>query len=76
MTAERLRKILTDLPEGSAEVMVHPGFVDEELRNMTETMGTYYINRYREAELRALTDPALAALARRLGVRLINFHEL
>jgi hopanoid biosynthesis associated protein HpnK len=76
LTAGRLRKILTGLRNGSAEIMVHPGFVTEELKELEKTVGTYYINRYRENELRALLDPGLAAAARRSGVQLITFHDL
>jgi len=76
MTAGRLMKIFGDLKGESAEVMVHPGLVDRELESLEETMGTYYINRYREDELRALTDPRLPEEARRFGVRLISFHDL
>ncbi len=76
MTAERLKKIFGGLVDGTAEVMVHPGLVDEELRNLETTMGAYYINRFREAELRALTDPGLVEAARRFGVRLISYHDL
>ncbi|MBN2199432.1 MAG: ChbG/HpnK family deacetylase [Candidatus Aminicenantes bacterium] len=76
ITAGRLMKIFGGLKDGSAEVMVHPGLVDRELESMEETMGTYYINRYREGELKALTDPRLPGEARRLGVRLISFHDL
>jgi len=56
--------------------MVHPGFVDRELEDLEGTMGRYYINRRREGELRALTDPRLPGEARRLGVRLISFRDL
>jgi len=76
MTAVRLAGIFGRLRSGTAEVMVHPGFVTEELKELEATVGTYYINRYREAELRALLDPRPAETARRRGLRLINFHDL
>ncbi len=76
MTAGRLRKMLGGLKDGSAEIMAHPGFVTEELRELETTVGTYYINRYRESELRALLDPGLPETARRRGVRFISFHDL
>jgi len=76
LTAGRLARILTGLRSGSAEIMVHPGFVTEELKELETTVGTYYINRYRESELRALLDPSLAETARRCGLRLISFHDL
>ena len=76
LTAGRLARILTGLQSGSAEIMVHPGFVTEELKELETTVGAYYINRYRESELRALLDPGPAETARRCGVRLISFHDL
>jgi hopanoid biosynthesis associated protein HpnK len=76
LTAGRLARILTGLRSGSAEIMVHPGFVTKELKELETTVGTYYINRYRESELRALLDPSLAETARRCGLRLISFHDL
>ena len=76
MTAGRLSRIFGRLGSGSVEIMVHPGFVTEELKELETTVGTYYINRYREVELRALLDPSLAEAARRHGLQLISFHDL
>jgi len=76
MTAAALDRILSRQKEGSAEIMVHPGFVRQDLRDLEPTVGAYYINRYREAELEALLDARLKETVRRCAIRLINFHEL
>jgi len=76
MTAGRLSRIFDRLRSGSAEIMDHPGFVTQELKDLEATVGTYYINRYREAELRALLDPGLADIVRRRSLELISFHDL
>jgi hopanoid biosynthesis associated protein HpnK len=76
MTSGRLRKILAGFRSGSAEIMVHPGCPSQEMTDLETTVGTYYINRYRQAELQALLDPGPAETASRCGVRLISFHDL
>lgn len=55
----------------SAELMVHPGFVDETLR----TSGTRLLGQ-REVELRAVCDPTLPTLVRELGLRRGHFGDL
>jgi predicted glycoside hydrolase/deacetylase ChbG (UPF0249 family) len=76
MTAARLKKILKSLGEGTAEIMVHPGFVTPELADLEPIIGSYYINQFREAELKALLDDGLMEIVRARDIRLINFHEL
>jgi hopanoid biosynthesis associated protein HpnK len=76
MTAARLKKIMGRLREGAAEIMVHPGFQTPELFAMEKDVGSYYINRFRERELRALTDESVRERLHGLGVQLINFNEL
>jgi hopanoid biosynthesis associated protein HpnK len=76
MTAAALNRILSRQGDGSAEIMVHPGFVRQDLLDLESTVGSYYINKFREAELEALLDPGLKDTVRRCAVRLINFHEL
>lgn len=76
MTALKLRKILKNLGDGVTEIMVHPGFVREELFEVEKVVGSYYINKYREAELQALLDEGVKETIRRENIQLINFHEL
>jgi hopanoid biosynthesis associated protein HpnK len=76
MRAARLRKILDNLPEGSAEVMVHPGYITAELKELEKIFGSYYINKFRRDELDALCDDRLREVLRRKDIQLITFGEL
>lgn len=76
MTARRLEGILARLPEGTAEVMVHPGYMTRELVDLEKITGSYYINNLREGELAALLDPGPRDAVRRLGHRLITYREI
>jgi predicted glycoside hydrolase/deacetylase ChbG (UPF0249 family) len=69
-TAENLREILETLPEGTSELMCHPGHSDEALARGS----TYARERERETEI--LRAPELPALLRRLGVEPIPFERL
>jgi hopanoid biosynthesis associated protein HpnK len=76
MNAAALRRILGRVRDGSAEVMVHPGFQTAELFELESEVGRYYINRFREQELRALLDPGLRPLVRKLGLSLVDFSGI
>lgn len=65
-----LEEILTDLPEGTSELMCHPGLVDDAL----EAGSTYVEEREREVEV--LSDPAIRRLVRAKAIRLVGFGEL
>jgi hopanoid biosynthesis associated protein HpnK len=68
---ELLREILCHLPDGTSELMCHPGFVDQTLRQMPTRL-----LEQREIEYRALTRPEIRLLAKDLGVQLINYGDL
>jgi len=68
---EILGEILSHLPEGTSELMCHPGIVDNALRR-TPTR----LLEQRETEYRALTQPAMKRLAQDLGIQLINYREM
>ncbi|MBM3310283.1 MAG: ChbG/HpnK family deacetylase [Candidatus Aminicenantes bacterium] len=76
MTVPALRRILERLGEGTSEIMVHPGFETPELFEAENEVGRYYINRFRERELRTLLDPVFPPLVRRLGVELVDFRGI
>ncbi len=76
MTARRLARILDRLGEGTAEIMVHPGFMTEELVALERTTGSYYINNRRELELGALLDPALREAVKRRDIELVTYREI
>jgi predicted glycoside hydrolase/deacetylase ChbG (UPF0249 family) len=69
-TLEKLLEILRGLGGGITELMCHPGYVDEELRQASG-----YVEP-RERELAALTDPRAAATIREFGIELTHFGAL
>ncbi|MBI5282546.1 MAG: ChbG/HpnK family deacetylase [Candidatus Solibacter usitatus] len=64
-------RLLHNLPGGTTEFMVHPGFCTGELRAASTRL-----KESRAAELNALTDPAVAAAVKELGVRLAPYPDL
>jgi predicted glycoside hydrolase/deacetylase ChbG (UPF0249 family) len=68
---ELLREILCHLPDGTSELMCHPGLVDKALRQ-TPTR----LLEQREMEYQALTQPGIKLLAKDLGIELINYGNL
>jgi chitin disaccharide deacetylase len=68
---EGVERLLQALPEGTTELMCHPGLVDAELRQ-TPTR----LQDSRQAELHILTDAAIRKLVATQGVRLINFKDM
>ena len=68
---EILREILCRLPDGTSELMCHPGFVDKALRQ-TPTR----LLEQREMEYQALTRPEIKLVAKDLGVQLVNYGDL
>jgi predicted glycoside hydrolase/deacetylase ChbG (UPF0249 family) len=67
---ETLAEILESLPEGTTELMCHPGHADERLK-ATST----YAER-REQEVEVLCDPAVKKILKQAGVRLIGYDAL
>lgn len=64
-------RILGDmLPNGSFEIMCHPGYVDE---TFAKESGYAY---QRQQELEVLTDPALRNEVEKRGIQLISFAQL
>jgi predicted glycoside hydrolase/deacetylase ChbG (UPF0249 family) len=69
-TVEHLRQLLSSLPEGSTELMTHPGLVDEDLKKSSG----YTVQR--EQEMAALCDSQMQAWMAELDIKLITFTEL
>jgi hopanoid biosynthesis associated protein HpnK len=68
LTKEGVVRMLRNLPEGTTELMCHPGYVDEELRaTSTRLQGS------REKEVAILTDPEIRNLVASQGIRLIDY---
>jgi predicted glycoside hydrolase/deacetylase ChbG (UPF0249 family) len=67
---ETLERILTELPDGTTELMCHPGHPDADLRQ-----GSTYADE-REREIEVLCDPRIRALVRFRKIELIGFDRL
>jgi hopanoid biosynthesis associated protein HpnK len=76
ITAAKLRRALQKAKEGVTEIMVHPGFITQEMIELEKKIGPYYINKYREKELNALLDEKLPEVIVDMGIQLINFNHL
>lgn len=76
ITAAKLQHALQRAKEGVTEIMVHPGFITQEMLELEKQIGSYYINKYREKELNALLDKKLSTLIADLEIQLINFNQL
>ena len=62
--------ILEQLPEGSFELMCHPGYVDDQLC----TISSYNVER--GLELALLVDPRVREVIERRGIELTTFAAL
>ncbi len=66
-----LEAILRNLPEGTSELMCHPGYTDRALQQTHP-----WLAEQRERELEALTCPEMAKLIATLGIELIHYGQL
>jgi len=66
-----LVKLLRALPEGSTELMTHPGKLGASLRNAPTRL-----KESREQELRALTAPEVRACLGERGIQLCGYRDL
>jgi predicted glycoside hydrolase/deacetylase ChbG (UPF0249 family) len=68
LTHEGVAKLLRGLPEGTTELMCHPGFVDGDLeRSVTR------LQKSRGMEVEILTDKGIRNLVAEQGIRLIDY---
>ncbi|HXT77317.1 MAG TPA: ChbG/HpnK family deacetylase [Candidatus Eisenbacteria bacterium] len=68
MTKEGVARLLRSLPEGTTELMTHPGYADQDLQNSaTRLQGS------RQTELLILTDVEIRNLVASQGIRLIDY---
>ena len=70
LDASAVRQILQNLPEGTSELMCHPGYRDVEL----ERTGTRLLTQ-REIEIQGLTAVSVRNLVVSGGIRLLNYRE-
>ena len=68
LTREGLAQLLRGLPEGTTELMCHPGYVDDDLRK-SETR----LQDSRRLEVEILTDKGIRNLVAAQGIRLIDY---
>jgi len=68
LTREGLERLLRALPEGTTELMVHPGYLDDALKKSPTRL-----RESREEELRILTDTGVRNLVASEGIRLIDY---
>jgi predicted glycoside hydrolase/deacetylase ChbG (UPF0249 family) len=66
-----LRQIIANLPEGTSELMCHPGYVDGQLRQTPTRLLAQ-----REEELAVLVEPETRQLVADNCVQLINYRQL
>jgi hopanoid biosynthesis associated protein HpnK len=64
-------KLLASLPEGTTELMCHPGYADADLRRTATRLQDS-----RQTELEILTDQEIRKSIAALGIRLINYEEI
>jgi predicted glycoside hydrolase/deacetylase ChbG (UPF0249 family) len=68
LTREGVERLLRSLPEGTTELMTHPGYLDEGLKKSTTRL-----RESREAEVRILTDMGIRNVVASEGIRLIDY---
>ena len=71
LTREGIEKLLENLPDGTTELMCHPGYVDEELQKT----GTR-LQESRQTELEILTDGRIRKLVATHAIRLISYRTM
>lgn len=69
-TRETLMNIITNLPEGTTEVMCHPGYTDDVFANES------VYNNQRDRELEILTNASVKEAIQENGIQLITFADL
>ena len=70
LDANALSALLALVPNGTTELMCHPGYNSAELESFGGSL-----TREREVELLALTAPAINDLVGNLTIRLVNFSD-
>jgi predicted glycoside hydrolase/deacetylase ChbG (UPF0249 family) len=71
LTKKGIQQMLASLPEGTTELMCHPGYADAELEKSATRL-----QKSRQTELEILTDKEIRKSIAALGIRLINYAEI
>jgi chitin disaccharide deacetylase len=69
LTREGVEQLLSILPEGTTELMCHPGYADEQLRRTATRL-----QQSRQTELHIFTDARIRKLVATRGIRLISYR--
>jgi predicted glycoside hydrolase/deacetylase ChbG (UPF0249 family) len=69
LTLEGVENLLNNLPEGTTELMGHPGYADEALHNSNTRL-----QQSRQTELEIFTDARIRKLVATRGIRLISYQ--
>lgn len=68
MTKEGVARLLRSLPDGTTELMSHPGYADQDLQNSPTRLQAS-----RQTELEILTDVEIRNIVASQGIRLIDY---
>jgi len=68
LTREGVMRLLKNLPEGTTELMCHPGYADVELKKSATRLQDS-----RQTEVKILTDTQIRKLVASQGIRLIDY---
>jgi hopanoid biosynthesis associated protein HpnK len=71
LTKKGVQQLLANLPEGTTELMCHPGYADADLEKSATRL-----QKSRQTELEILTDSEIRKSIAALGIRLINYGEI
>ena len=71
LTKKGVQQLLASLPEGTTELMCHPGYADADLEKSATRL-----QKSRQRELEILTDKEIRKSIAALGIRLINYGEI
>lgn len=74
-TLGNLIGLLKKVPHGVTELMVHPGFVDEKLRRISDELD-YHMIESRKQEVNVLTALEVKTILKQLGIQLVHFGSL
>ena len=69
LTRDGVAQLLANLPEGTTELMCHPGYADDELRRTSTRLQAS-----RQNELKILTDADIRKIVASKGIRLISYR--
>ena len=71
LTKKGVQQLLASLPEGTTELMCHPGYADTDLEKTATRLQSS-----RQIELEILTDKSIRKIIAELGIRLINYEQI